>query len=141
MQGIPADTLPAMFFEPATHLLVGPCPFKGMGIEPIILWFGSLHVVHELVTTMPRIPFQIVKAKAAIQQFPLIEPRSMNRREAGPPPAVTLIEIRVRRGSRVTRVPILDQINPLEPMVPAAECCQSFRVMQGSLSSPTRSPP
>src|SRR6266850_2713210 len=113
MQGIPADRLPAMFFEPATHLLVGPCPFERMGIEPIILRFCCLHMLDECLTTTPRISFQVVIAKGAIQQFPLIEPRSMNRRETWPPPAVTLMEIRSRRSSRVTRVAILDQIDPL----------------------------
>src|SRR3982074_3292681 len=128
MQEIPADKLPATFFKPATHLLVGPCPFKGMGIESIILRFCGLHMVYEYLTTRPRSTFQIVKAKGAVQHFPLIEPRSMNRSETWPPPAVTLMEIRFRRGSRVTRIAILDQINPLEPMVSAAERCQSFRV-------------
>src|SRR5271169_3134221 len=98
MQEIPADRLPAMFFEPATHPLVGPCPFKGMGIEPIIFWFRGCHLVHEVLTTTPRTTFQVMKAKGAVQHFPLIEPGSMNGSETRPPPAVTLMEIRFSRG-------------------------------------------
>src|SRR5437868_2330805 len=130
MQEIPADRLPAMFFEPATHLLVGPGPFKGVGIEPIILRSCSFHLVYEFLTTVPGTTFQVVKTEGAVQHLPLIEPRSMNRRETRPPPTVTLMEIGFRRGSRVTRVAILDQVHPLEPTMPAPERRQSFRGMK-----------
>src|SRR5437667_9576082 len=112
MQEIPADSSPAMFFDPATHLLVGPCPFKGMGIEPIIFRGGILYVVHELLATMPRTTLQVVKAKGAVEQLSLIEPRSMNRCKAPPPPVTPLVKVRFRGSSRMTRIAVLNQVYP-----------------------------
>ena len=121
MQGIPADRLLAMFFEPATHLLVGPRPFKGMGVEAIVFRFRSLDVVHEFLTTVPRTTLHVVKLKGTVQYLALVEPRRMNRSEARPPPSMTLVEIRFSRAGCVAGVAILDQINPFEPAVPAAK--------------------
>src|SRR5260221_11311786 len=117
MQQIPADGLLSMFFEPKAHLLVGPCPFKRMGIQPIILGVRSAYMVYELLATVPRITLQIVKPEGTVQQLRLIEPRRMNRSETRSPPIVTLTEIRSGRGRRVAGVAILNQINPLEPTV------------------------
>src|SRR6266478_4751510 len=106
MQQIPADSLLSMFFEPNAHLLVGPCPFKRMGIQPVVLGFRITYVVHELLATAPRITLQVVKSKGAVQQFRLIEPRGMNRSETRSPPIVTLTEKRPGRSRRVAGVAV-----------------------------------
>src|SRR5438132_13683908 len=111
MQQIPADGLLAMFFEPKAHLLVGPGPFKRMGVQAVILGFRGADMVHELLATAPRISLQVVKSKGAIQQLRLIEPRGMNRSETWSPPIVTLTEIRFSRGCRVAGIAILNQIH------------------------------
>jgi hypothetical protein len=119
-----------MFFKPTAHLLVGPRPFKGMGVEAIVFRFCSLDMVHEFLTTVPRTTLPVVKLKGTVQHLRLMEPRSMNRSEARPPPSMTLVEIGSRRGSRVAGVAILDQIYSCEPTMPATERCQSLRVMK-----------
>src|SRR5207302_7131161 len=124
MQQISADVLLAMFFEPKTHLLVGPCPFKGMSVQPIILGFCGAYMGHEFRAAAPRITLQVVKPKGAVQQLRLIEPRCMDRSETRSPPIVTLTEIGFGRSRRVAGVAILNQIHPAEPTMPPSKCSQ-----------------
>src|SRR6266540_2648128 len=119
-----------MFFVPVTHLLVGPRPFKGMGVEAIVFGFRGPHLRFEFITTTPRTTLEVVKSKGTVQQLSLIEPRSMNRSETRPPPAMTFVEKTLGRCSGVAGVTIMDQIDPFQPTVLAAEDRQGRREMK-----------
>jgi hypothetical protein len=43
-----------MFSKPLSHFLIGPGPFKRMGIQLIVLWPSGVDVVDQLLAAVPR---------------------------------------------------------------------------------------
>jgi hypothetical protein len=101
-----------MLGEPLTHFLISPRPIKRMGIEPVVLRPGSGHMLDELLPAIPGTSPQVAIAEGIDQQFRLVEPRGMDRRKAGAPPATAFGPVPVGIASGMTRVAILDQEHP-----------------------------
>src|SRR5438309_2270073 len=58
-----------MFSELGTHLLIGPGPFKGMGVPMIVFWPRSQDVRLELLLTLPGRPFQVIVLERMDEDF------------------------------------------------------------------------
>src|SRR5262249_42267208 len=110
-----------MLGEPPPHPLIGPRPLKRVGVEPVVLRGGNQHMLDQFLSLSPRAPFQVAMPKRSHQQFRLVQPRSVGRRQAGSPPTPAPQEILHRVASRVAGVPVLDQEHPLQAPMPAAE--------------------
>src|SRR4051812_22005698 len=110
-----------MLGEPLSHLLVGPCPLKGVGVQAVVLPAGGQPMLAKFLPTGPRVPRQVVIPERPGQQLRLVQPRSVGRREPGPPPVPAARPIRRGVPRRMTRVTVLDQEHPLQAPVPAAE--------------------
>jgi hypothetical protein len=65
-----------MLSKPLAHFLIGPSPFKWMGIELIIFGPCGFDVVDQILAAMPGAAPQVME-KGIIEQFRLIEPRGM----------------------------------------------------------------
>src|SRR6202035_3285125 len=131
MQEIPAALVRGVFGEPLTHHVVGPVPLKWMSIEAIVLRPGRVDVIQELFPATTRGTFQVTMAKRADEQFRLVQPRGMGRREAGTPPTSAVRPVRRRSGRGVARVAILDQEHPTQAAVPTAKRSQFSDVVVG----------
>jgi hypothetical protein len=90
-------------------------------------------MVDKLLSIAPRAASQVMVAEVAHQQFRLVQPRSMSRRESRSPPMMTSGPIRGRFARRVTRVPVLNQEDPVQSVVAPAKSPQLFDVMPGIL--------
>jgi hypothetical protein len=105
----PALNSQGMFSEPGTHLLIGPGPFKGMGVPMVIFWPRSQDMSLELLLTLPGRPFQVIVLERMDEDFRLVQPRRIGGRIPGSPPALTPIEILARVACYVTWPAVLDQ--------------------------------
>src|SRR5258708_7866233 len=101
-----------------------------MCIEPIVLGCRGTHMVHAFLSAAPGATFQVMELKSTIQQLRLIEPRSVNRSETRPPPAMTVLKEGSGCRGGVTGIAILDQINSVEPTMPASKRRQGLGVMK-----------
>jgi hypothetical protein len=79
-----------MFSKPPAHFLVGPGPFKRMGIQLIVLWPSGVDMVDQFLTAVPGAALQVTVTEDIIKQFRLIEPGGMHRGKARPPPRVAV---------------------------------------------------
>jgi len=61
-----------MFSEPATHLLVGPCPFNGVGVPMVVFRPRSQNMRLEFLLTLPGRTFQVIVFKRMNQDFCLV---------------------------------------------------------------------
>src|SRR5690242_1327591 len=107
--------------EPAAHLLVGPRPLEGVGVQLIVLGPRDREVVDELLAITPGAPLQVAVTEGMDQQLRLVEPRGTRRSRPGPPPAVTPLEVVGRRPGDVARAAVVDQVDAPQSAVPAAE--------------------
>src|SRR5512135_2163337 len=98
-----------MFSKPGTHLLIGPGPFKGMGVPMVVFWPRSQDMRLELLLILPGRPFQVIVLERMDEDFRLVQPRRIGGRIPGPPPALTPSEILSRVACDVTRPTVLDQ--------------------------------
>src|SRR4051794_17664441 len=86
-------------------------------------------MLHELLAASPGCTFQIAQTERAVEHFCLIQPRSMDRSKAGPPPGPMIGEILLGSRSRVTGITVLNQETPLKMSMPATKILQGFGVM------------
>src|SRR3954454_14942632 len=106
-----------MFGEPLTHLLIGPGPFKGMGIAMVVFGPGSQHVGLELSPVLPGRPFQVIVLEGVDEDFRLVQPRGIGRRIPGSPPTTTVGEIASCAGRYVTGATVLDREDAAQLLV------------------------
>src|SRR5919108_6325891 len=66
-----------MSSKPLAHFLIGPGPFKWMGIELIIFGPSGFDVVDQILAAMPGAAPQVMETEGIVEQFRLIEPRGM----------------------------------------------------------------
>ena len=66
-----------MSSKPLAHFLIGPGPFKWMGIELIIFGPSGFDVVDQILAAMPGTAPQVMETEGIVEQFRLIEPRGM----------------------------------------------------------------
>src|SRR5271157_820930 len=118
-----------MLGKPLLHLRDRPLPFKRMGVEAIVFRPSHRYVVHELLPALPRRSVQIMAAERLQQHFRFVEPRGMRRRLPGAPPVPELLQIVLRRSSRMSGVTIVDQIHPLQTPMPPTEVPQLTNVV------------
>src|SRR5215210_5196004 len=100
-----------MLGKPFTHFLIRPSPVKRMSIELVIFWPSGFYMINECVTAGPGTAFQVAMAEGIVEQFALIEPRSMHRSESGSPLRMRL-EIRAGGRCGMAGITILDQKRP-----------------------------
>src|SRR3954468_15952909 len=129
-----------MSHEPASHLLVGPRPLERVGVPFVVLGPGVRDVADELLAVVPRASLQVAITEGVDQQLRLVEPRGSRRRQPGPPPAVTAVEILRRRPGDVARPAVVDQVDAPQTAVPAAELLQSRDVVGGVILLQDRGP-
>src|SRR4051812_42460385 len=98
-----------MFSEPGTHFLIGPGPFKGMGVPMVVFRPRSQDMRLELLPTLPRSPFQVIVLKRVDEDFRLVQPRRIGGRIPRSPPALTPGEISSRAACNMTWPAVLDQ--------------------------------
>jgi len=79
-----------MLDEPLPHLLIGPRPRKGMGVEAIVLRSGGYHMLDQFLPFAPGVSLQIAMPECSDQQLRLVQPRGVGWGEAGPPPTPAL---------------------------------------------------
>src|SRR5262249_59984509 len=79
--------------EPLTHLLIGPSPFKGVGIAVVVFGPGSQDMGLELLLALPGRPLQVIGLECVDKDFCLVQPRGVGRRIPRFPPALTFGEI------------------------------------------------
>src|SRR3954447_13029029 len=91
-----------MFSEPGTHLLIGPGPFKGMGVPMVVFRPRRQDMRLKLLLTRPGRPFQVIVLERMDEDLRLVQPRRIGGRIPGPPPAPTLREILSRVACDVT---------------------------------------
>jgi hypothetical protein len=72
-----------LFSKPLSHFLMGPGPFKRMGIQLIVLWPSGVDVVDQFLAAVPRAALQVTVTEGVVKQFRLIEPGGMHRGEVG----------------------------------------------------------
>jgi hypothetical protein len=97
-----------MFSKPLPHFLIGPRPFKRMGIEPIVFWPGRFDMVDQRLATRPRATFQVTVTEGIVEQFSLVEPGGVGWCEAWSPPRL-VSKVLGGGGSRMAGVTVLDQ--------------------------------
>src|SRR5262249_53011587 len=98
-----------MFSEPATHLMVGPCPFNGVGVPMVAFRPRSRNMRLEFLLTRPGPWLQVIVFERMNQDLRLVEPRGVGRRIARSPPPVTPGKVALGCGGDVARPAILDQ--------------------------------
>lgn len=76
----------------------------------VVLGPRCFDMIDQRLTTGPGAAFQVMVAERVIEQFGLIEPGGMDRREAHPPPGV-VFEVGTGGGGGMTGIAILDQEN------------------------------
>src|SRR5512147_1060561 len=118
-----------MPIEPLSHLLVGPGPFDGMGVAAVVFGPGGQHMGLELFLAPPRSPLQVIVLERVDQDLPLVQPRGVGGRIAGPPPAVALGEVPLRIARYMARSPVLDQEDASEFLMVLAEESQFGQVV------------
>src|SRR3954451_8288522 len=128
----------AVFLNPLSHFLTRPCPFKRMGVQPIILRPRLSHVLDEFRPAVPRPPLQVVVTEGAEQQLRLVQPRGPNRGKATPPPTAAARQIVPRLGGRVGRVVIMNQVDSSQVTMPMTERPQLPHVALGALGVEAR---
>jgi hypothetical protein len=117
-----------MFSKPLSHFLIGPGPFKRMGIQLIVLWPSGVDVVDQFLAAVPRAALQVTVTEGVIKQFRLIEPGGMHRGEAGPPPRVA-IEVVGGSSGGMTGVTVLNQKHTTQVAVMRPKLLQRLEVM------------
>src|SRR5512132_3432569 len=122
-----------MLGEPSPHLLIGPRPLKRMSVPLIVFRPGDRYMIDELLTALPRRPPQVTMSEGTDQQFRLVQPRRVRRREPWPPPTPAVLPVGGRGAGRVAGVAVLDQEHPLESAMPPTEEAQLLDVMPGVL--------
>src|SRR5882757_1789003 len=98
-----------MFSEPGTHFLIGPGPFKGMGVPMVVFRPRSQDMRFEFLLTLPGRPLQVIVLEHVNEDFRLVQPRCIGRRIPGSPPALAPGEILSRAACYVTCPSVLDQ--------------------------------
>jgi len=83
----PALNSGGMFCEPLTHLLIGPSPFKGVGVAVVVFGPGSQNMGLKLYLALPRRPFQVIMLERMDEDFRLVQPRGIGGRVPRFPPA------------------------------------------------------
>src|SRR4051794_5166825 len=121
MQEIPADLSRGVLGKPLTHHLVGPVPLERVSIELVVLWPGGVDVIQKLGAASPRRSLQVALAERADEQLRLVQPRSVGRRKAGPPPTLATRPVCLGSAGRVARIAILDQKHPAQAVVPTTK--------------------
>src|SRR5437879_9689524 len=118
-----------MRVKPLPHLLITPLPLKLVGVQPVVLRPRDVHVIDELRAASPRRAPQVAMTEGPDQQLRLVQPRRAHRREPGTPPAPAVLPEGGRGAGRVAGVAVLDQEDPLEAAMPAAEPAQLLDVV------------
>ena len=85
-----------MFSEPLTHLLIGPCPFKGVGVPMVVFRPRSQDMRLEFLLTLPRRTFQVIVLERMDEDLRLVQPRGIGGCIARLPPALALGEVPLR---------------------------------------------
>src|SRR5262249_197264 len=85
LRSLPAHSL-AVLGVPFAHPLVGPGPVEGVRVPPVVLMPGGHHLRDELLPRRPRPALEVAPAERPAQQFRLVQPRGVRRRQAGSPP-------------------------------------------------------
>src|SRR5687768_3187809 len=98
-----------MFRKPGTHPLIGPGPFKGMGVPMVVFRPRGQDMRPELVLTLPGRSFQVVVLERVDEDLRRVQPGSIGRRIPGSPPALAPSEILSRVACDVARSAVLDQ--------------------------------
>src|SRR6202521_6277913 len=109
-----------MFGEPLPHLLIGPGPLEGMGVELVVFRRGGQHMRDEHLPTAPGRALQVMVLERADQQLCLVQPGGVGRREAGPPPGPATRPAFPRLPGRMARAAPLATEPPPAPAMPAA---------------------
>src|SRR5207237_773718 len=120
-----------MLGEPFPHLLVGPGPLKRVRVASVVFRSGPQHMLNQLLPSGPRATFEVMIPKRLDQQLCLVQPRGMDRREAGTPPTLASRPVFRRVAGRVAGVPILDQEYALQSPMPPAKGFQLPDVVVG----------
>src|SRR6202521_3671405 len=107
-----------MFGEPLPHLLIGPGPLEGMGVELVVFRRGGQHMRDELLPTAPGRSLQVMVLERSDQQLCLVQPGGVGRREAGPPPAPATRPVFPRLPGRMAPGAVLGQEHPPPPPTP-----------------------
>src|SRR5438105_264124 len=98
-----------VFGKPGSHLLVGPGPFKGMGVAVVVFGPRGRDVGLELLPALPRRPCQVVVLERVDEDLRLVQPRGVGGGISGPPPAPAPGEITARAARDMTGAAVLDQ--------------------------------
>src|SRR5204862_7085969 len=85
-----------MLGEPLTHPVIGPGPFEGVSVASIVLRPRRFHMGEVLLPARPGAALQVPIRERMIEQFCLIQPRSMGWGQPRSPPALAGGEV-VRR--------------------------------------------
>jgi hypothetical protein len=117
-----ARNLLRVFVEPPPHLLVGPSPLEGGGVEPIILRPRRRHGLDVLPPARPRAPLQVAALKSLGEQLPLVQPRGLGGRQPVRLPPRTLVEVVARPPDAVARPAIRDEVHPRRPRCARRTC-------------------
>src|SRR5688572_5563212 len=104
------DSVGCVLGEPLPHLLVGPGPLEGVGIELVVLWHRGQGMPDQLLPSHPGATPEVAAPERTDQHLRLVQPRRMGRREAGPPPAPAPAQVSLRRPCRVAWVSVLNQV-------------------------------
>ena len=78
-----------------------------MGIQLIVLWPSDVDMVDQFLTAVPGAALQVTVTEDIIKQFRLIEPGSVHRGKAWPPPRVA-VEVVGSGGGGMTGVTVLN---------------------------------
>ena len=68
----PALNSGGMFSEPTTHLLVGPCPFNGVGVPMVVFRPRSQDMRLEFLLALPGRTFQVIVLERMNEYFCLV---------------------------------------------------------------------
>jgi hypothetical protein len=128
----------SVLFVPFSHFLIRPCPLKRVGIKPVVFRPSVLYLGDELRTAGPRAPLQVAMCESVQQQFRLVQPRGMHRREATSPPAIAVVEVLLCRPSSVGRVVVVDQVDSAQVAMTPTEARQPVDVVLSVLRLDTR---
>ena len=117
-----------MLNKPSAHVLIGPSPFKRMGIEFVIFRPSRFDVVDQFLAAVPRATLQIVEAKGIVEQFRLIEPGGVHRCEARSPPRL-LLEVVFGSCCGMAGIAILNQKHTAQVPMVLSKLMQRLDVM------------
>lgn len=122
-----------MFRNPLPHSLSRPCPFKRVGVQPIVLGPGLPYVIDEFVSTTPRSPLEVVIAESAEQHLRFVEPRGADRSEATVPPTGASRQVVAGRHGRMSRIVIVDEVDAAQVTMPMSKRTQLLDVPSSAL--------